>query len=243
MIVLYLVKMSLNCPECGKEIQIEGSHYCPYCGVALARAFEKGIETIRNSLLTEQYKRCAEDWRYYDKGLWEIPFSTATVLGAILAIIYGNGILGGPLPSEAKVSILCCLLVFVTTMFFVARKFRFIQTGRTRFAEYIEEEIAKMMKVPMSTAKCIGFFKALKDEEGNRRLIKYRAVHFQNLLFLSFGAAIVYLLCREGFTGIVGLVLVGIVFCSAYFYDALSSRTGKYYRRLRNYLFVSSPSS
>jgi hypothetical protein len=181
------------------------------------------IEQIKLHLLIEQYKRCAEDWRYYDKLLWEIPFTTATVLGAILAIIYGSGIVGGGIPSEVKIPILGCLLIFVFMMFTLSRKIRFLQTGRTRFAEYIEKGIAKSVEVPMSTQKCIEFFRALGDPEANRMFLGYRAVHFQNLLFLSFSSAIVYLLCREGLLGIIALLLVMIALCIAYFYDCIVS--------------------
>ncbi|MDH7477993.1 MAG: hypothetical protein QHH17_06410 [Candidatus Bathyarchaeota archaeon] len=97
--------------------------------------FEKNkINRIKISLLIQQYNRCAEDWRYYDKLLWEIPFTTATVLGTILAIIYGKGVIGGGIPTEVKIPILGCLLIFLFTMLFLARKVRFLQESRTRFA-------------------------------------------------------------------------------------------------------------
>jgi len=183
------------------------------------RIFKKeDIEQIRKNLIVEQYRRCAEDWRYYDKLLWEIPFTTATVLGAILAIVYGTKVVGN-VPSQVKIPLLGCLLIFVVTMFFLSRKSRFLQTARTRFAQCIEKNIAGIEEVPLSTSKSIGFFKKIGDKEGDKKLIRYRAVHFQNLLFISFGFAIIYLLFAEGLWGIITLALVSIGLCIAYLFD------------------------
>jgi hypothetical protein len=193
-------------------------------------SFEKDeINRMKMRLLIQQYNRCAEDWRYYDKLLWEIPFTTATVLGAILAIIYGKGVIGGGIPAEVKIPILGCLLIFLFTMLFLARKVRFLQESRTRFAECIEKQIARI-EIPMSTDRSIRFFRALGNSEANKRFIKYRAVHFQNLLFLSLASAIIFLLYCEGLLGIICLLLVAIGLCIAYFYDSVS----KHFKRLIN---------
>lgn len=180
---------------------------------------EDEIKEIRKFIIIEQYKRCAEDWRHHDKLLWEIPFTTASIAGAILAIIYGKGLPGGNITSEFRIPILSCLLIFVITMFSLSRKIRFFQTARTRFAQHIERNIAKLKEVPLTTGECIQFLQLLKDKEGSKRLIKYRAVHFQNLLFLSFIMTIIYLLFVEGTGGIIALSVVIASLCVAYLWD------------------------
>lgn len=167
----------------------------------------------------EQYRRCEEDWRHFDKMLWEIPFATATVLGAILAFAYGDvaGIVG-QLSLEVKIPLLDILLVLVITMFSLSRKIRFFQEGRTRFAEHIEEKVAKVKILPIRTSDVQ---ELLRKDNASRKLIGYRAVHFQNLLFLGYLLILGVLLLIEGFWGVLSLVLLTMAVCTAYFWDRI----------------------
>lgn len=157
----------------------------------------KKIKDIKKNLILEQYKRCTEDWRYYDRLLWQIPFTTATVIGAILALIYSD--VGGTITfsSELKISLLSCLLILVITMFFLNRKIRFFQEGRTRFAAHLEQRVG-IENLPIRTSDVFDF---LSHRDEAKTLIKFRVIHFQNLLFGAYTGTLGFLLFIEGHWG------------------------------------------
>lgn len=174
---------------------------------------------LRNEILLEQYRRCAEDWRHFDKLLWQIPFSTATVVSAVIAIAhryYGERILY--VPVEVRIPLFASLIIFVVTMASLARKVRFFQESRTRFAENIEENIAKIEKMPIETEKTLKF---LETYEERKRFLRYRAVHFSNLLYVLFTATLLYLLIREGLWGIIASIVTIVLVCLVSFYDKI----------------------
>lgn len=145
------------------------------------------LDKNKKDILIEQYRRGSEDWRHYDKMLWEIPFSTTTVVGAIIAIIYG-GLLTGQnwlITDYVKLALIGVLIVFVTTMFLLARKIRFFQEARTEFLSYLEKEIFEVKIFPVTTND--------SKKIVSKRLISYRTVHFQNSLYLGLELLLAYL--------------------------------------------------
>jgi hypothetical protein len=174
---------------------------------------QEGSKTIPKlekpeELVLKQYERCAEDLRYFDKLVWELPFATATVIGAILAVAYGEKLVG-TLPSNVKIPLLCYLLIFVTTSMLVVKKVRFFSDARTEFARYIEGDVAGVKKVPVETRESIVFLREHSGRDPNSWLLRYRAIHFQYLLYASIIASISFLLWSEGPVGILGLVVTG----------------------------------
>lgn len=176
-------------------------------------------DELKNKILLEQYQRCTEDWRHYDKLLWQIPFSTATVVSAVIAVAYGyfgEKILSAP--TEVRISLFASLIILVFTMASLSRKIRFFQESRTRFAENIEENIVRIEKVPMETKKALKFFEKYQE---SRRFMKYRTVHLSNLLYVTFIGTLVYLLIREGLWGIIASIVTVVLICLALFYDQI----------------------
>jgi len=177
---------------------------------------------LKDSILVEQYKRCAEDWRHHDRLLWQIPFSTATVVSAVIAVSYGyfgEGI--SYIPTEVKIPLFAFMILFVITMGSVSRKVRFFQEIRTEFAYYIEENGAKIKELPVDTSSSLEF---LQERCKKKRFVRYRAIHLQYLLYLYLTGALVYLLYYEG--GQLGIiVIIGTLFCVsiALLWDKLSS--------------------
>jgi hypothetical protein len=108
----------------------------------------------RRNFLLEQYQRCIEDWRYYDRLLWQIPFSTATVTATILALIYV-----WIQEIVTKICLIIGLLVFVAVMLILASKIRFFQEGRSEFARQLEEKIT-IEKIPIETKETLEFLKS-----------------------------------------------------------------------------------
>lgn len=176
-------------------------------------------DELRNKILLGQYQRCVEDWRHFDKLLWQIPFSTATVVSAVIAVAYGyfGEKISYPL-IEVKIPLFASLIIFVFTMASLSRKIRFFQESRTKFAENIEENIVKIEKVPVETEKICKFFEKYRE---SKRFIKYRVVHFSILLYVSFIGTLLYLLIREGLWGIMAIVVTIFFICLALFYDKI----------------------
>jgi hypothetical protein len=88
---------------------------------------------LQKQILLEQYRRCAEDWRKYDAYLWQIPFSTFSIVGVILALVIKSEI-----PEEIFRLLMAGLVFFVITMMISSWKTRFFQDYRAKFAEDIE---------------------------------------------------------------------------------------------------------
>ena len=186
----------------------------------LSKKYDSDTERL---LLIEQYRRCAEDWRHFDKLLWQIPFTTATVVGTLLAIIYGSiGEVRINLPKEAKILLLNCLMVFVFVMFFLARKIRFFQECRTAFMEQIKE-------MPVITSECIKYLRKIGI---TKKIVNYRAVHFQNFLYISYVIALSYLIIQEGIFGVFCMTLVGISMILIYFYDEIAKKLHRLFNNI-----------
>ena len=184
-------------------------------------------DELRNKIISEQYRRCAEDCRHFDKLLWQIPFSTATVVSAVIAIAlgyYGKEVLS--VPMEVRTPLFVLLIVFVITMASLSRKIRVLQEARTAFAEDIAEKVSTK-KVPVRTEEALEFLYEKRGE--SKKLVRYRAIHFSNLLYLLFTSVLLYLLYREGSYGIIAIIVTIGLLCFVLLYDRICALLRQYY--------------
>jgi len=184
-----------------------------------------------DSVLLEQYRHCAEDWRHFDRLLWQIPFSTAAVVSAVIAIVYGyfqeqtvN------IPMEVKVLLFSSLIVFVVAMALLSRKVRFFQEGRTKFLNNLidrinnlqkEKKNASIEKLPFETKEILKLF----NKREQKKFLNYRAINFQNLLYFSFIFILSFLLYYEGKDlCLVAFTVVSVVIILTWFYDEIVAK-------------------
>lgn len=173
---------------------------------------------MEDKIKLEQYRQCAEDWRHYDKLLWEIPFTTATAVSAIVALIYtkiGETALS-QLDPFAKICLISSLIIFVWTMALLARKIRFFQESRTSDMNEIVKSFDKSSSVKMETSKA--------QQNLKKGFTNYRAIHFQNLIYITFLITLIVLLFQETIKlsplyPVLALIVFPTVICVTWHWD------------------------
>ena len=138
--------------------------------------------------LIEQYRRCCEDWRHYDRILWEISFSTLVVTGSLLTLVFAWVREVFP-----RIILILCLLIFVVMMMFLAVKIRFFQEARCEFAKDIERKL-NIKTTPIETKESLEYLDG-KDGEIiirhpffswiTKRIVRQRVFYVQLVFYLS----------------------------------------------------------
>ncbi len=196
----------MTCQVCGERTNM-GAVYCHYCGYRI----NISNNPLLVPLVTEQYRRCSDDIRHFDRLAWEIPFATTTAVATILAVTYGDKALLGALPGVVKVPLLSFLLVLVFSMALLLRKIRLFQDGRSEFASRIETIVTRANCIPADTKSCQDFF---IEKNRRKRFVGYRAIHFQYVLYGLMFISLSYLIALENMGPEILLIVGGILlFC------------------------------
>jgi hypothetical protein len=82
-----------------------------------------------------QYNQCSEDWRHYDRAIWQMPTVAITIASAILAVAYQYV---KYLPARAFILLLGGLLLLSLTVALV--KHRLFQEQRIEFLSDTEKD-------------------------------------------------------------------------------------------------------
>ena len=149
-------------------------------------------------LILEQYRRCCEDWRHYDRLLWQIPFSTFVATGTILTLIY-------KFVEELAVRrvLILDLMVFILSMSILAIKVRFFQNVRTVFAKNIEKRY-ELRILPVETNDALDYVKEMRIWEETKKNVllnsletfiykHFRAYYIQVVTYLMLILTLLYL--------------------------------------------------
>ncbi|MDI6888961.1 MAG: hypothetical protein QMC78_04640 [Methanocellales archaeon] len=105
----------------------------------------------------EQYRRCSEDIRHFDRGVWQIASIATTVAGIMLGIAFTY--LSGIVRVLTLLSTFLLLLAFTITI----SKYIHFDAARGIFMGQIEEDYFKVRRVPAKTQDVKKFLEKQKE--------------------------------------------------------------------------------
>ncbi|WP_054855098.1 hypothetical protein [Vulcanisaeta sp. JCM 16161] len=88
----------------------------------------------RGDFLIEVYRRVSEDWRYYDRLLWEVPFGT--IAGSSLVVALTKLLLGDE--AWMSIAVLLALQILILVMTHLTIKVRYFSIERAECVKEIE---------------------------------------------------------------------------------------------------------
>jgi len=137
----------------------------------------------------EQYTRCSEDIRHYDRGLWQISSINLTVAGIIIGISFEY------LSGYYRAIVLSLAFLLSLALTVILSKYVLFQLGRARFMHQIEKDF-EVEILPTSTTDILDFLKKrnievdiparwFKHKKANRWLIDTMLITTITLLILT----------------------------------------------------------
>lgn len=99
-------------------------------------------EVVKNSAedgLLAQYKECNENWRHYDKVIWQIPSFTTAIDGALIVAAYAYVNVTDVWSLLVREILICVALVLNVSLTYALIKYRFFVELATATLDEIEK--------------------------------------------------------------------------------------------------------